>query len=92
MKKKPPILSLLTAFLLNVGLGFLVPRLGRGTGRIERDIGLIIVVGFLAALAVGFSLRVLRRGEPGLAVLGLAFLMLPVFMLVNVVWWVLSNG
>ena len=79
------------AFLMNVGLGLLVPRLGRGTGRIERDVGVIIVVGFLAALAVGFSLRVVRRGEPGLAVLGLVFLVLPAFMLVNVIWWVILN-
>lgn len=75
------------AFALNAALLIQLPKLGKGTGIVERDIMPLAVDALLAVAAIWPSLRLLRVGEAWQRVVGLLFLVLPVWILYVVAWW-----
>ena len=76
-------LVLAVAFVLDGVLLFLLPRIGIGTGRFDRDFSRFAVPAFIAAITIWPCLRLIRIGEPWQQVLGLTFLVLPSFILLG---------
>ena len=75
------------ALVLDLILLVRLPEMGKSSGRYERDVISIAMNSFMAAVIIWTCLRLIRVGEPWQKVLGLTFIVLPIFVLVCAFLW-----